>query len=351
MRLHSASNPWGESADWQKWNAANAAGNEPQNKESADWQKWNAASAAGNEPQNKESADRQKVEREQSRLQREHATRRERGSRGFQSQRRTTTGIRIANPTTRMATMAVRVGTSTGVNGQHAVQQPQLERVPAHGLQRFPPVVQLQLSPSRGELPRACGVVPWRWRRRSALNSPARNASFLMFVCAVAVDCCVMSNRTSLGMRCDVSPARAVNALLRVLLPLDRSKAELEEYERDDPTRTDVLAWSAATWLASLSLLRALEAALFAWLIFVVLFRFRASARVLRAAIWTPPFVLLLGYLLVTAAATLAYGRENMWSLAMPERKFLIPFCSSRCYIVGACCSSDSSRVASLKWR
>ncbi|MFM1867938.1 MAG: O-Antigen ligase [Planctomycetota bacterium] len=113
---------------------------------------------------------------------------------------------------------------------------------------------------------------------------------------------------------------------MRVLLPPRSLEAELEEYERDDPTRTDVLAWSAATWLASLSLLRALEAALFAWLIFVLLFRFRASARVLRAAIWTPAFVLLVGYLLVTAAATLAYGRENMWSLAIPERKFLIPF-------------------------
>ena len=57
---YSASNPWGESKDWQKWNAANAAGDEPQNHEPADWQKWNAASAAGNEPQNKESADWQK---------------------------------------------------------------------------------------------------------------------------------------------------------------------------------------------------------------------------------------------------------------------------------------------------
>ena len=117
-----------------------------------------------------------------------------------------------------------------------------------------------------------------------------------------------------------------MNALMRVLLPPRSLEAELEEYERDDPTRTDVLAWSVATWLASLSLLRALEAALFAWIIFVVLFRFRASMRVLRAAIWTPPFLLLVGYLLVTAAATLAYGRENMWSLVMPERKFLIPF-------------------------
>ena len=57
---YSASNPWGESSDWQKWNAANAAGDEPQNKEPANWQKWNAASAAGDEPQNKEPANWQK---------------------------------------------------------------------------------------------------------------------------------------------------------------------------------------------------------------------------------------------------------------------------------------------------
>ena len=56
----SASNPWGESSDWQKWNAANAAGDEPQNKTPADWQKWNAANAAGDEPQNKTPADWQK---------------------------------------------------------------------------------------------------------------------------------------------------------------------------------------------------------------------------------------------------------------------------------------------------
>lgn len=55
-----ANSPWGESSDWQKWNSASAAGNEPQNHESADWQKWNSASAAGNEPQNQESADWQK---------------------------------------------------------------------------------------------------------------------------------------------------------------------------------------------------------------------------------------------------------------------------------------------------
>jgi len=57
---YSASNPWGESADWQKWNAASAAGDEPQNKTPANWQKWNAASTAGNEPQNKTPADWQK---------------------------------------------------------------------------------------------------------------------------------------------------------------------------------------------------------------------------------------------------------------------------------------------------
>ncbi|MCE2884840.1 MAG: hypothetical protein LW806_08080 [Planctomycetaceae bacterium] len=56
----SASNPWGESSDWQKWNAANAAGDEPQNKTPADWQKWNAANAAGDEPQNKTPADWQR---------------------------------------------------------------------------------------------------------------------------------------------------------------------------------------------------------------------------------------------------------------------------------------------------
>jgi hypothetical protein len=55
-----ANNPWKESSDWQKWNAANAAGDEPQNKEPADWQKWNAANAAGNEPQDKTPADWQK---------------------------------------------------------------------------------------------------------------------------------------------------------------------------------------------------------------------------------------------------------------------------------------------------
>ena len=110
-----------------------------------------------------------------------------------------------------------------------------------------------------------------------------------------------------------------------VIFPPRSLEAELEEYERADPTRTDVLAWSAAAWLASLSLLRALEAVLFAWLIVVVLFRFRASLRVLRAAFWTPPFLLVFAYLVWTAIATLAYGRENMWELTIPERRFLIP--------------------------
>ena len=110
-----------------------------------------------------------------------------------------------------------------------------------------------------------------------------------------------------------------------VIFPPRSLEAELEEYERADPTRTDVLAWSAAAWLASLSLLRALEAVLFAWLIVVVLFRFRASLRVLRAAFWTPPFLLVFAYLVWTAIATLAYGRDNMWELTIPERRFLIP--------------------------
>ena len=34
--------PWRESADWQRWNAADRAGAEPQSRESPDWQRWNA---------------------------------------------------------------------------------------------------------------------------------------------------------------------------------------------------------------------------------------------------------------------------------------------------------------------
>jgi len=55
-----ASSPWRESTDWQRWNAASRAGNEPQNRESADWQRWNAADRAGDEPQSRESPDWQR---------------------------------------------------------------------------------------------------------------------------------------------------------------------------------------------------------------------------------------------------------------------------------------------------
>ncbi len=116
---------------------------------------------------------------------------------------------------------------------------------------------------------------------------------------------------------------------LRVLIPPRSLESELEEYERADPTRTDVLAWSAAAWIASLSTLRILESILFAVVVFVVLFRFRASARVIRAALWTPALACLLLYLLWTTAVTALHlpsidGWRDLGAL-VPERRFLIP--------------------------
>ena len=116
---------------------------------------------------------------------------------------------------------------------------------------------------------------------------------------------------------------------LRLLTPPRSLEAELEEYERADPRRTDVLAWLASAWIASLSTLRLLESILFALVVFVVLFRFRASARVIRAALWTPALACLLLYLLWTTAVTVAHlppidGWRDLHAL-VPERRFLIP--------------------------
>jgi len=107
--------------------------------------------------------------------------------------------------------------------------------------------------------------------------------------------------------------------------PIGSLACELDEYERDDPTRTALLAWIMAAWCASLSLARPIEAALFAAAAFVAVYRLPATLRVAMALLRTPVALLVVAYLAWTAASTMLSPVEWTWRDAMPKRMFLVP--------------------------
>ena len=110
-----------------------------------------------------------------------------------------------------------------------------------------------------------------------------------------------------------------------MLLPARSLADELEEYERGDFTRTRLLAWCAAAWCASLSLFRPVEAAMFGVVAFICVYRLPATARVWRAALWTPAGMLVVLYLVLTAVITALDPARVEWSELLPKRMFFIP--------------------------
>ncbi|MFZ9880253.1 MAG: O-antigen ligase family protein [Phycisphaerales bacterium] len=116
---------------------------------------------------------------------------------------------------------------------------------------------------------------------------------------------------------------RRAGTLLR--RPFGSLARELEEYDRDDPTRTSLLASIMAAWCASLSLARPLEAGLFSAAAFVAIYRLPATLRVVVALLRTPVALLVVAYLALTAGATMLSTSGWTWSDAMPKRMFVVP--------------------------
>jgi O-antigen ligase len=107
--------------------------------------------------------------------------------------------------------------------------------------------------------------------------------------------------------------------------PLRPLAHELDEYDRSDHTRTRLLAWTVAAWAASVSLFRPVEAAFFGIALFIAIYRFPASLRVVLAALRAPAVFLVVLYLLVTAIATMASTEPYAWRDLLPKRLFLAP--------------------------
>lgn len=107
--------------------------------------------------------------------------------------------------------------------------------------------------------------------------------------------------------------------------PIGSLAQELDEYERADPARTALLAWTVAGWMAMLSLLRVTEAIWFAIALFIVIYRLPASLRVVMAALRSPPGLLVVGYLAWTALATALGPEPAPWREFVPKRMFLVP--------------------------
>lgn len=108
--------------------------------------------------------------------------------------------------------------------------------------------------------------------------------------------------------------------------PIGSLAEEIEEYERRDQTRTRLLAWSVAAWFVALSLVRPLESALFGVALFIVVYRLPASLRVARAALRSPVWILLVGYLVVAGVSTALSPQAATASTILPNRAFAVPF-------------------------
>jgi O-antigen ligase len=107
--------------------------------------------------------------------------------------------------------------------------------------------------------------------------------------------------------------------------PIGSLAEEIEEYERRDQARTRLMAWTMAAWCAALSSFRPLEAAVFGVASFIAVYRLPATLRVVRAAMRSPVALLVLGYLVVVAVATLRSPvPAGAWTV-LPSRMFAVP--------------------------
>jgi hypothetical protein len=122
----------------------------------------------------------------------------------------------------------------------------------------------------------------------------------------------------------DIIPSWNIARALREA-PIRSLAEEVDEYERSDPTRTRLLAWTVAAWCAGISLFRPLEAIAFGIALFIVIYRLPASLRFVLAIVRTPVALALIASLVVTAIATAMWPVPYAPLDLLPKRLFLVP--------------------------